>query len=139
MLYPVSFTHDTDNSYLVRSRDIPEALAVGYSEEEAIAEAVNGLESAFIIYMTERRHIPLPSKKLKGEHLVKLPFRVSLKIALFNAMLDKGLKKADLARELKWDQKQVDRLLSLTHSTKLEALEEALLAINEDIDIGITA
>jgi antitoxin HicB len=137
MFYPVSFSRDTDNSYLVRSRDIPEALAVGYSEEEAIVEALNGLESAFMIYMSERKPIPLPSKKLKGEHLVKLPFRVSLKVALYNAMLEKGLRKADLARDLKWDQKQVDRLLSLNHSTKLEAIEEAFNVINKDVDLVI--
>lgn len=137
MLYPVFITRDTDDSYLVRSRDIPEAFAVGYSEEEAIAEALNGLESAFIIYMSERKPIPLPSKKGKGEHLIKLPFRVSLKVALYNSMLEKGLRKADLARDLKWDQKQVDRLLSLNHSTKLEAIEEAFNAINKDVDLVI--
>lgn len=137
MFYPVSFSRDTDNSYLVRSRDIPEALAVGYSEEEAIVEALNGLESAFMIYMSERKSIPLPSKKLKGEHLVKLPFRVSLKVALYNAMLEKGLRKADLARDLNWDQKQVDRLLSLNHSTKLEAIEEAFNVINKDVDLVV--
>lgn len=137
MLYPVFITHDTDKSYLVRSRDIPEAFAVGYSEEEALTEALNGLETAFIIYMNERRAIPLPSKKLKGEVLVKLPFRVSLKISLYNAMIERGLKKADLARELHWDQKQVDRLLSLNHSTKLEAIEEAFNVINKDIDLII--
>lgn len=137
MLYPVFITRDTDDSYLVRSRDIPEAFAVGYSEEEAIKEALNGLESAFMIYMSDRIPIPLPSKKVKGEHLIKLPFRVSLKVALYNSMLEKGLRKADLAKDLKWDQKQVDRLLSLNHSTKLEAIEEAFNVINKDIDLVI--
>lgn len=137
MLYPVFITRDTDDSYLVRSRDIPEAFAVGYSEEEAINEALNGLESAFMIYMSDRIPIPLPSKKVKGEHLIKLPFRVSLKVALYNSMLEKGLRKADLAKVLKWDQKQVDRLLSLNHSTKLEAIEEAFNVINKDIDLVI--
>lgn len=137
MFYPVSLIRDTDDSYLVRSRDIPEAFAVGYSEEEALIEALNGLESAFIIYMSERKAIPLPSKKLKGEYLIKLPFRISLKVSLYNAMIERGLKKADLARELHWDQKQVDRLLSLNHSTKLEAIEEAFNIVNKDADLVI--
>ena len=137
MQYPVTLTHDTDGSFLVRCRDIPEALATGYSEEEALAEAINGLESAFMIYISERRAIPLPSKKLKDEYLVRLPVRVSFKVALYNEMLAQDLKKADLARRLNWDQKQVDRLLSLKHSTKLESLEEAFHVMGREVDVVV--
>ncbi|MFT4021835.1 MAG: type II toxin-antitoxin system HicB family antitoxin [Acinetobacter sp.] len=137
MQYAVSLTRDTDHSYLVRCRDIPEALAVGYSVDEALDEAINGIETAFMIYMDERRLIPMPSEAQEGEYLVRLPARTATKLQLYNEMVKQKITKAELARRLNWKQTQVDRLWSLNHSTKLESIEAAFHAIGRQLNIAI--
>lgn len=137
MQYPITLTRDTDDSYMVQCRDIPEALSVGYSVEEALKEALNGIETAFMIYMDERRPIPAPSEALEGEYLVRLPVRDAAKVALYNEMMAQGITKAELARRLNWHQPQADRLWSLKHSTKLESIEDAFEAIGKHLELAV--
>ncbi|MDC4075666.1 MULTISPECIES: type II toxin-antitoxin system HicB family antitoxin [Acinetobacter calcoaceticus/baumannii complex] len=124
-------------AFIVTSRDIPILNSVGYSLEEALSEALDGLETAFEIYMDDRQPIPLPTKAQKGEYDIHLPVRVAAKVRLYNEMISQDVTKAELARRLGWLQKQADRLLSLKHSTKLESIESAFQALGKDLDIVI--
>lgn len=124
-------------AFIVTSRDIPILNSVGYSLEEALSEAIDGLETAFEIYMDDRQPIPLPTKAQKGEYDIHLPVRVAAKVRLYNEMISQDVTKAELARRLGWLQKQADRLLSLKHSTKLESIESAFQALGKDLDIVI--
>lgn len=138
MYYPATFTPDTNGTLLVTFRDIPEAVSVGDDEQDAIAQALDGLETAFSIYMDERRVIPVPSELQDGEHAIYLPARVSAKIALYHEMLNQHVTKAELARRLNCNQKQVDRLWDLTHSSKLEVLENAFLALGKRLSLALS-
>jgi len=48
-----------------------------------------------------------------------------LKLSLHMGLRGKGWRKADLSRAMSVDQKSVDRLLDLNHSSRLEQLESA--------------
>lgn len=124
-------------AFIVSSRDLPLLNSVGYTLEEALSEALDGIETTFEIYMDEREAIPLPSKGMKDEYEVHLPVRVAAKVRLYNEMISQNVTKAELARRLGWLQKQADRLLSLKHSTKLESIESAFQALGKDLDIVI--
>ena len=136
MKYPVKIMPDGD-AFCVSSRDLPELNSVGYSLDEAMQEALDGIETNFMIYMSDRKPIPLPSKKQKDEVEVRLPVRTAAKVALYNEMLKQNVSKAELARRLGWSQIQVDRLWSLTHSTKLESIEAAFDAIHKELDLVV--
>lgn len=136
MKYSISIVKDKE-AYVISSRDLPELNAVAYAEDEILKEALDAIETTFMIYMAQRKAIPLPSKKLKDEVLVSLPIRVSAKVALYNEMLNQEVTKAELARRLEWNQVQVDRLWSLDHSTKLEAIESAFHAIGKELDVVV--
>ncbi|MDX8255279.1 type II toxin-antitoxin system HicB family antitoxin [Acinetobacter pittii] len=136
MKYYVSIVQE-EGAYIVSSRDLPLLNSVGYTLEEALSEALDGIETTFEIYMDERKAIPLPSKGKKDEYEVHLPVRVAAKVRLYNEMLSQNVTKAELARRLGWLQKQADRLLSLKHSTKLESIESAFHALGKDLDIVI--
>lgn len=74
MYYPATFTPDTNNTFLVEFRDVPEAAGVGETFDEARQSALDGLETAlFAIYMQQRRPIPAPSALREGEHAIYLP------------------------------------------------------------------
>lgn len=135
MEYPVQIVRE-DDAFIVSSRDLPELNSVGYSLEEALAEAVDGIETVFMIYMEERRPIPAGTPAQDGEHVVRLPAPAALKATLYNDMLAQGVTKAELARRLGWQQKQADRLWSLHHSTKLESIEAAFKAIGKRLDFA---
>lgn len=137
MYYPATLTPDTNDTFLVEFRDIPEAVGVGETFDEAYASAIDGLETAFSIYMDERRPIPAPSTLADGEHAIYLPVSVQTKLALYHEMLAQGITKAELARRLSVNQKQIDRLWDLTHSSKLEMLEKAFFAIGKRLHLAI--
>lgn len=137
MYYPATFTPDTNGAFLVEFRDVPEAVGVGETFEIACQSALDGLETAFGIYMDERKSIPAPSELQDGEHAIYLPVAAQTKLALYHEMLNQGITKAELARRLSVNQKQIDRLWDLSHSSKLEFLEKAFGAIGKRLALAI--
>lgn len=136
MKYAVKIVQEGD-AFLVSARDLPELNSVGYSLEEALSEALDGIETVFMLYMDDRKAIPLPSDQEDGEYLVHVPVLVASKIYLYNEMLDQKVTKAELARRLGGIQKNADRLLSLKHGTKIEAVEDAFKALGKELKIQI--
>lgn len=136
MYYPATFTED-DGTILVRFRDIPEAITCGADMEDVFIQAVDCLESAFILYMDKRLPIPSPSAIQDGEHAIYLPVSVQTKLALYSEMQKQGITKAELARRLSVNQKQIDRLWDLSHASKLEALEKAFAALGKRLHLAV--
>lgn len=64
---------------------------------------------------------------------------VALKASLHNAMLETGTRKADLARKMGQNPQQIDRLMNVQHSSKVETVERALHLLNRDISVNITS
>jgi antitoxin HicB len=58
--YPVKLEHDSNGTILVSFPDVPEAHTFGDDRAEALARAVDAVETAFIGYMEDRRVIPSP-------------------------------------------------------------------------------
>lgn len=138
MKYAVSIIKEGD-AFIVSSRDLPELNSVGYSLEEAQAEALDGIETVFMIYIEDKKSIPLPSTSSLevDEYLINIPVLISSKIYLYNEMLKQNITKAELARRLGWIQKQADRLLSLKHGSKIESIEAAFNVLGKELDIQI--
>ncbi len=137
MEYAVQIDREGD-AFVVSSRDLPELNSVGYSFEEALTEALDGIETALMIYyMDGKKAIPIPSDAREGEHLINLPAQVAVKIALYNEMIKQKITRAELGRRLHWQQAQVNRLWSLDHSTKLESIEAAFKALGRRIELVI--
>lgn len=59
--YPVRLIPTGDGSVLARVVDVPEAAALGASEEEALAAAQRVLETVLSNYCIDGRPIPSPS------------------------------------------------------------------------------
>jgi antitoxin HicB len=52
-------------------------------------------------------------------------------------MREAGVRKADLARRLGWQKSQVDRLLNLSHASRLDQIEQALGALRKRLVIAV--
>jgi antitoxin HicB len=63
----------SEGGYTVTFRDIPEAITEGCTVEEALKFAAESLELALEHYLDERRPVPIPTAKQKGEYIITLP------------------------------------------------------------------
>jgi antitoxin HicB len=77
------------------------------------------------------------SDKKRGEYWASLPALDVAKVGLYEAMRAKGLRKSELARKLGMHAPQVERLLDLTHKSKLEQVEAALAAVGYRILVSV--
>jgi antitoxin HicB len=134
--YPVRLERDTNGTILAGFPDVPEAHTFGEDREEALARAVDALETAFMGYMEDRRAIPHPSSFKRGPY-VALPALTEAKLALYSAMRARRIGKTELARRLNCHLPQVDRLLNLRHGSRLDQLEAAFRALGKELSVQI--
>jgi antitoxin HicB len=134
--YPLTIEPDDNGTLLVSFVDIPEAHTFADDEDEVIARATDCALTALEGYMKDRRPIPAPSRVLTGRAVVLPPLAVA-KLELYEAMRNAGVRKAELARRLRWHMPQVDRLLSLRHGSRLEHLEAALTALDHHLEMRV--
>lgn len=135
LTYPIVLTPDSNGTLLVTFPHMPEAITVGENEEDTRVEALEALEAAFEIYFAQKREIPMPSRPKRGQPVITLPPLVTAKVLLANEMLLQNVRKAELARRLNVNQVQVERLLRLGHSSRLEMVESAFEASGKRLDI----
>ncbi len=135
--YPVVLEPAKEGGFVVRFPDVPEALTQGEDREDALAHAVDALETALEMYVDEGREIPRASAPRKGQVLVRAPMLARMKLAVYQAMIEKKVRKTELARRMGWHLMQVDRLLDLRHSTRVNDIEAALGALDRAFDLEI--
>lgn len=136
MDYPITLTRDDNGTILVSFPDFPEAHTVGDDIEDALGHAPDALATAIDAYIRDRRDIPLPSA-LVTKYRVTVPALIDAKIGLYEAMRAAKVGKAELGRRLKWHLPQVDRLLAMTHGSKLEQIEAAFSALGKRLVVGV--
>jgi antitoxin HicB len=129
--YPVVLKRDTNRQLIVRFPDIPEALSAGDDEAHALAMGREALITALDFYFDDRRLVPQPSRPKRGQKVVFLPARVAAKVLLHNAMVEQGVKKAELARRVGMAPPNVERLLDPRYASKIEQVEAALAALGK--------
>ncbi|GLQ87198.1 type II toxin-antitoxin system HicB family antitoxin [Dyella flagellata] len=128
---------ESDGAFVATCRDLPAFNSVGETVDEALRESVDAMALALQGYMDEREPIPAATEKKRGEYWVSLPALDVAKVGLYEAMLAKGLRKADIVRLLGVHGPQVDRLLDLAHKSKLEQVEDALGKIGYRLSVAV--
>lgn len=137
MRYPARFEAAEEGGFVVTFRDIPEAITQGETEEEALAMAADVLTSAMDFYVEDRRAVPLPSDAEAGERLVDLPPSVAAKVLLLNAVIDEGISNVELARRMGTRPQELQRVLDLHHTTKIDTIAAAFSAIGKRIEVRV--
>lgn len=136
--YAVKLEYDPDTeSWIATCRDLPLFNSAGDSVDDALLESVDGVIVALSIEIDARRPIPAASKPEEGEYVINLPVLVVMKAALHNAMIATGTRKSDLARSMGMKGPQIDRLLDVCHSSKVETVELALQQLNRTVQVSV--
>jgi antitoxin HicB len=136
MEYAVTLKRDDNDTLLVSFPDFPEAHTFGEDIADALERAPEALATAIDAYIKDRRPIPLPSAR-GAKYRVAVPALVEAKMVLYDTMRNAHVNKSELARRLRWHLPQVDRLLAMTHGSKLEQLESAFEAMGKRLVIGL--
>lgn len=136
MDYSIKLERDDNDTILVSFPDFPEAHTYGDDDQDALAHAADALATVIDAYIKERRDIPLPSAIVTTHH-VTMPALVEAKVRLYETMRAAKVGKSELAKRLDWHLPQVDRLLEMTHGSKLEQLESAFKVMGKRLVIGV--
>lgn len=123
--YPLEVHREATGVWL-SCPDVPEMNAAGDTLDEALAEALNGMESALSLYVEQRRKIPQASPVKGSGPVLHLPALTVAKAMLWNAMQEQGVSRAELAGRLSCSRQAVDRLVDFLHTSKIEQVERAL-------------
>jgi len=135
--YPVVLNRDSNDTVLVTFPDVPEAVTFGETEDEALLQAVDALETALSFYVDARKPLPTTSKPKKGQKTVCPAALECAKLGVYQRMLDQGVKKTELARRLGWHLPQIDRLFNLRHKSKFEQIEAAARVLGLDVIVQL--
>lgn len=137
--YPAKFAREADGGFSVTFRDIPEAITQGDTFDEAKLSAVDALVTAMDFYFEDSRQVPTASKKQDGEELIELPTSISTKVLLLNSMIENKVKPVELARSMKIKRQEVNRIMDIHHSTKIDTLAAAFNALGKKLEFHVSS
>ena len=123
--YPLDLI-PSENQVIARVIDVLQAITFGEDAEHALHEAEDALVVALGGYIADRERVPPPSEPGPEQPAVTLSPLVTAKVALHNAMLERGMTKVALARKLGVTEMVVRRLLDLDHRSHIGQVVLAL-------------
>ena len=126
-VYPLTLEPDEMGRVVASFPDVPEALTDGRDEQEALTEARDALRAALAGYVQERRPLPHPSRR-KGPQIALSPL-LAAKLALYQAMRERGLSNVALAARLGVSEGAVRRLVDPDHASRIERVDAALAVL----------
>jgi antitoxin HicB len=136
LAWPVRLDPAEEGGFIVNFPNFPEGWSEGDDREGALAQAADLLETIVANYMAGGWDLPEPSPA-RGRPVVRLALLVAAKAEMFRAMRQAGIDKAELARRLGIAAKDVDRLFSIRHKTRLEQIEAALAALRRRLVVSV--
>ena len=136
-LFHAVFEPGDKRGIVVSFPDVPEAITQGADASKARAMAEEALGLALLTYPV--RGLPLPRAKTRGGDMVPIAVApdVAAKLAVLEAFAEADISKADLARRLAKDEKEVRRILDPRHPTKLPTLMDALRALGKRLVVAV--
>ena len=135
--YPARLQAAEEGGFVISFPDVPEAISQGENQQHALQRAVYALETALEFYTDAGAALPVASKLKRGQHSVRPSALACVKLCIYQAMRDEGVRKSELARRLGWHMPQVDRLLDLHHASRLDQAEAALNALGRRLEVSV--
>ena len=138
-VFPAKFLPEPGGQFSIQFVDLPEAITSGDSRQDGIVQAVDCLEEAIAARIADGREIPVPSAPRRGQVMISLPADMAAKAALYQAIRDTGISSQALARQLRIDQRQIQRMLDPRHQTTMPRISKALAALGHKLVISVDA
>jgi antitoxin HicB len=119
--------------------DVPEAITEGRDEAEACMQAEEALGLALLTYPARGLPLPKARARARARGLVSITVEpgVAAKLALLEAIREKGMSQRAFARLIGKDEKEARRILDPKHATKLATLTAALRKLGQRLVIAV--
>ncbi len=137
--YPCEFTSDEDGGLVAVFPDVPQAITGGSDLAEARTMAEDALATALAGYVHAQRDIPTPSQPGAGQELIAVPTVAAAKLALYSAMRAQRIGSGELASRLGISNAAAQKLIDPEHSSPINQLQKALLALGHSLVVEVTA
>jgi antitoxin HicB len=142
MIYLIDIEPDTNGSLLATCKAFPELTTFGEDKAQAWKNALGALEEAIAARIDDGDPLPAPAteaqiKRHRGVW-VKLPLMTAMKCMLYSALRVSGMSRAELARRLDWHRESVDRLFRLDHASRVDQIEAAFKALQQDVEVRVS-
>jgi antitoxin HicB len=136
-VYRARFEPGDRRGVVVSFPDVPEAITEGRNEAEACMQAEEALGLALLTYPA--RGMPLPKPRARGVGLISITVEpvIAAKLALLDAVREKGISQRGFARLIGKDEKEARRILDPRHATKLATLTGALRKLGQRLVIAV--
>lgn len=134
LAYRVELTPDDNETLLVLCPSLPMVATFGETRDAALLHARDAIETALASMIADGEDVP-PADP--DGTLVRLPMLTTLKVALYQALREVGITRAELARRLGWKRESVDRLFRLDHASRLEQIEAAMAAVGKTFEVEV--
>ena len=139
VLYPASIRKD-GNVWLLLFPDFPQGGHTnGQTVDDALRHAPDALRTIISMRMERGLDIPMPGRPASRKtRLVALGSVIEdAKVELYMAVKRAGIRKAELARRMGIHKQQVERLLDLDHTSRIEQLEAAFAAVGKRLLVAV--
>jgi antitoxin HicB len=136
--YPALFEPDVQTGgFVVTFPDFAWGVTQGETETEAVEMAEDALICILEETIRQRKDLPRPSRpRGKKYREISVPALADAKIQLYQAMRVGRVPKAELARRMGIPRQQIERLLDLQHSSRLEHIEAAFRALKKRLVVS---
>ena len=114
-----------------------QGACAGKTKDEAQEEVSKLLAAIIASAIKDGEDIPAPETCNKGNTWAILPPLLSAKAAIYSEMRKTGKRKADMARALNMNQKQVDRIIDPAHRSTLLQLEAAAATLGKHLEMRL--
>jgi antitoxin HicB len=136
--YRVHFEHPAgaDGDVFAVIAAIPEVIAAGADEAEALHEAELGLDAA-IVHMLARG-LPIPPAEQDGPIALASPLTAA-KAFVIEAFRSSNLSASELGRRTGLDEKEIRRVLDPRHATRIGRMADVAAALGQRITVALAA
>ena len=140
--FPIKLEPDDNGTLLVTCPLLPEVTSFGDDEADALRHAADAIEEALAARISDGLDVPVPParparSRASRRHVVALPLMTALKVALYRALRESEITRAELTRRFGWNRESLDRLFRLDHASRLDQIEAAFAALGRRIDVSI--
>lgn len=134
--YPAVLEKDDNDTWLVTFPDFEDAVTFGDTRAEALAQAVDALETVILSRMKHKLNIPAPSAA-RGRPLVSIPPLTAAKALLYQELREQHISIRQLAQKLQCAYPVAHRLLDVSRKTRVDDIAKAFQALGKRVVIGV--
>lgn len=136
MRYPLDISPNEDGTLRVSIRNLEGAVTACDDIHHVAEMAMDAFRTAAESYISNGIAVPLPTTSKRTDSFLEIPIGVSAKILLLNEMINQNVRTSDLARLMGTRPQNINRLVKLHTSSKIEHIDAALRALGKSLQLA---